>query len=156
MPAAQIAQGHRSNKNVPSGTCVYDAGILNTMLMETAGPTAQPCDFMLIPHGGIKGTSKSVYYRILHDDNGITQGSDILRNITYGLSFHYGSATRAPRANGVVQYSVKVANTVLGCLNEVMKSFKLSDCGQYYMSDRQGEPSGLSVVHLPFHAHLAA
>jgi hypothetical protein len=41
-------------------------------------------------------------------------GEDELKNLTYGLSFQYGTATKATRSISVLQYADKLANSSLG------------------------------------------
>jgi len=75
-----VPVGRDSTENVPSGTCVDDA-ILMSPIGTTLAPSSTPpegspmqlfrnadddrFDFFLIPQGGLKGTSKAVYYRVL-------------------------------------------------------------------------------------------
>ena len=101
------------SRNVPSGTYVDDPSVL----FGEAAPTLRlgRCnDFLLVPHGGLKGTSKPVYHRIICDEISIEKQA--LAKLTYWLSFLYGTATKAPRAGSVVQYSMRLANTILANL----------------------------------------
>eukprot|EP00560_Eucampia_antarctica_P000688 CAMPEP_0197840494 /NCGR_PEP_ID=MMETSP1437-20131217/45641_1 /TAXON_ID=49252 ORGANISM="Eucampia antarctica, Strain CCMP1452" /NCGR_SAMPLE_ID=MMETSP1437 /ASSEMBLY_ACC=CAM_ASM_001096 /LENGTH=214 /DNA_ID=CAMNT_0043450117 /DNA_START=692 /DNA_END=1336 /DNA_ORIENTATION=- len=83
-------------------------------------------DFFLTPQGGLKGTSKSVHYRMLFNENSIWQPDDgpstlltrdKLEEMVYHMSFQYGSATKAVRLIPIIHYSKKVAGIFLGYLN---------------------------------------
>lgn len=98
----------RSVKNVPSGTCVNDV-IVAFSNVDIGN------DFLLTAQGGLKGTSKPVYYRVLiKEDDVLTR--DVLQAVVYGLSFNYGSATKATRRLSVTQYSKRLAEQFLSYL----------------------------------------
>lgn len=72
-------------------------------------------DFLLTAQGGLKGTSKPVFYRPLVNENP-SLNRDVLESVVYGLSFYYGTATKAPRRLSVVQYSKRLAEQFLAYL----------------------------------------
>lgn len=74
------------------------------------------------------GTSRAMKYRVLRNECGFSQ--EQLENLTYQLSFRYGTATKAPRAAAVIQYSTRLSNTIL------------SNC-DYLFQDRNGAPKRL-------------
>ena len=106
--------------NVPSGTCVDHTIVHFTELTlsddkeksvnmdDRRFPLTENVpssfDFILTAHGGLKGTSKPVYYRVLLNDNLTIKplGSDLgtpltkfeLEKMTYHMSFQYGTATK--------------------------------------------------------------
>lgn len=80
-------------------------------------------DFLLVPHGGLKGTSKPVLYRIRLNENavwgpkgGTALTKENLENFTYQMSYRYGSATKAVREVPIIKYAKKLANQVLSNL----------------------------------------
>jgi hypothetical protein len=89
-----------------------------------ASSGAQPLSYLCLPPRGLKGTSKSVMYRCIWNENLIFQpkssGSctpldrDNLQNLTFCLSFQYGTATKAPRLPAVLQYSARLSNVAMG------------------------------------------
>ena len=110
--------------NVPSGTCVDhtivhftdlslsdDKEKMDDIADERRFPqiegTVPSFDFILTAHGGLKGTSKPVYYRVILNDNmsikplgpnSGTGGTPLtkleLEKMTYHMSFQYGTATK--------------------------------------------------------------
>lgn len=103
-----------SSTNVPSGTCVDDGELVKSCLASNVDTQD---DFFMISQGGLKGTSKAVYYRMLLNENDqgerpLTKAE--LQKILYGMSFQYGTATRAPRLASVLQYSSRLANLIMG------------------------------------------
>jgi len=99
------------NNNVPSGTVVSNI---------FAGDYA--FDFLLTSQGGLKGTSKPLYFKVLVNENGkrsdCNDDSEILtqeklENLTYQLGFQYGKATKAPRKLPVLLCSELLAERVL-------------------------------------------
>jgi len=95
--------------NVPSGTCV------NEVIMPFSEMNVGS-DFLLTAQGGLKGTSKPVFYRplLLDERAGLTR--DVLQHIAFVLSFHYGTATKATRRLSVAQYSKRLAEQFLAFL----------------------------------------
>jgi Piwi domain len=77
-----------------------------------------------LPHfcRGLKGTSKSVLYRCIWNENLIFQTGDQatpltsekLQHLTYWQSFQYATATKAPRLPAVLQYASRLANVAIG------------------------------------------
>jgi hypothetical protein len=144
--------------NVPSGTCVDEPGIL-------LGASDDCSDFFLVPHGGLKGTSKPVYYRIVADENNI--GKSILAEFTYNLSFQYGTATKATRAISVCQYSNRICNSIQGNLPYLFETKRAGVTFQQpdplverpvpYYTSSNGDPRVFSSFsqRAPFHTHLA-
>ena len=163
------------HRNVPSGTCVDDPSVL----FGEAVPILElgECnDFLLVPHGGLKGTSKPVYHRIICDEISIEKME--LAKLTYWLSFLYGTATKAPRAGSVVQYSMRLANTILANLDNLFPRDSANPSGNLffvpdasaerlaYYTRRDGDPRVFPAFSLkkedeaaycePFHTHLAS
>jgi len=115
--------------NVPSGTCVDHTIVHFTELtlsddkeqlenmnisdrrFPMSDDTPSSYDFILTAHGGLKGTSKPVYYRVLLNDNlsikplGSDHGTPLtkfeLEKMTYHMSFQYGTATKV-RSDNIV------------------------------------------------------
>jgi len=125
------------DKNVPSGTCV-DNTIMdaNNILKRSPTTTDLPpgcqrfnvpdggCDFLLTAQGGLKGTSKPIYYRVILNENaelGKRNATPLTKEklelATYHMSFQYSTATKAVRAVPVVFYSSKLAGIVMGYIN---------------------------------------
>jgi len=139
VPANPPDPGER-DKNVPSGTCV-DNTIMdannsipkstsesnlsqNLQRFDEPAGDCNGCDFLLTAQGGLKGTSKPIYYRVLLNENaefggpGATALSKTkLELATYHMSFQYSTATKAVRAVPVVFYSAKLAKMVMGYIN---------------------------------------
>ena len=175
-PAAD--QGWPEDKNVPSGTCVSDRRVLSA-----SGLNEGKDDFLLIPHGGLKGTSKAVYYRLLLNENEAVIPNERLQELTYSLSFRYGTATKAPRENAVVRYSTRLANLGQGMLDYLMdktssdhfKSTRILDeehadmsplytreqSGSHRVFPHHGSKLCTGTLHpdepfTPFHSHIHA
>jgi len=133
--------------NVPSGTCVDHTIVHFTELTlsddkdqtDNIGDRLFPTmtedapssyDFILTAHGGLKGTSKPVYYRVLLNDNltikplGSGSGTPLskieLQKMTYHMSFQYGTATKAVRTVPVLYYSSRLATVVMGYLRSLL------------------------------------
>jgi len=158
------------DKNVPSGTCV-DHTIMDMRennvnkdvprekppgakidLYEDASSTG--FDFLLTSQGGLKGTSKPVYYRVLLNENAIwksSQGSDkplgkeLLQHVTYYQSYQYGTATKAVRGIPLIYYSRRLAHRAMGYVN-YLRAGKRSSYWQdepiqtYDLADGEDEP----------------
>lgn len=122
-------------RNVPSGTILTSrtTGVKVSRNVPAQGSTPvtlyttdqEPCsDFYLISHGGLKGTSRSVYYRVLFNENAVFRPSreasqltsDVLQRITFLMSFQYSTATKSPRLIPVLLYSSRLANVAMGFL----------------------------------------
>jgi hypothetical protein len=115
------------NKNVWSGTCI-DKEIMplkwspdkeKVELYESQDQAHK--DFLLTAHGGVKGTSKPVFYRVIVDENcmggnGMCGRTPLMQSIVYEMSFQYGTATKAVRKVPVVLYSKRLAETAIGFL----------------------------------------
>jgi len=133
----------QSCNNVPSGT-VVDQEILSTRNWQKLATKDIPkdviqgvddrilmnsyddgFDFVLVSHGGLKGTSKPVYYRVLWNENavwGVNETStpltrDALELMTYHMSFQYTTATKSVRTVPVVYYSARLASRLMGYIN---------------------------------------
>ena len=74
--------GDGRNGNVPAGT-VVDTNICH----------ATEHDFFLQSHAGIRGTTRSVHYHVLCDENGF--GADAIQGLTFALSHLYSRCTRS-------------------------------------------------------------
>ena len=124
--------------NVHSGT-VVDSGIIEEMpnvALDEEVQRSPACmfrrveessyDFLLTPHGGLKGSSKPVYYRVLLNENDIyvSGGSPLSRTdleaLTYQQSFLYSTATKATRSVPVVQYSKNLASQAMGWIGYLL------------------------------------
>jgi hypothetical protein len=143
--------GDSFKNNVPSGTCVDHTIVHFTDLSLSDDDRNSPClserlfpnvdeqpssfDFILTAHGGLKGTSKPVYYRVLQNDNLFMKplarvpgaplsGTPLtklqLEKMTYHMSFQYSTATKAVRNVPVLYYSSRLANVVMGYLRTLM------------------------------------
>lgn len=109
-----VRQGRTGPENVPSGTCVSDVIMpFSGMKLETSGDSS---DFFLTAQGGLKGTSKAVQYRVLLNENKATLTPEVLRSLVFGLSFAYGTATKATRRLSVAQYAKRMAEQFLSYL----------------------------------------
>lgn len=72
--------------------------------------------------GGLKGTSKPIYYRVILNENAVWKpdahasplSREILQMITYHMAFQYGTATKAVRSLPVLKYSSRLAEMGLG------------------------------------------
>ena len=133
-PEEPLWNGKRMDKNVLSGTCL-DHTIIdfkdslristesvprgemtpNNLILISDSKSCTGFDFFLTPQGGLKGTSKPVYYRTLYNENAVwkpTNGNstpldkDKLENLVYHMSFQYGSATK------VSKYVLKVGKFI--------------------------------------------
>lgn len=105
------------DKNVPSGTCVDNTIMDANNSIPKSTPESNPpkrlrrfdepagdcngCDFLLTAQGGLKGTSKPIYYRVLLNENAEIgcQGATALNKkklelATYHMSFQYSTATK--------------------------------------------------------------
>lgn len=78
--------------------------------------------FFWFPEGGLKGTSKPIYYRVILNENAVWKphadatplSREILQLITYHMAFQYGTATKAVRSLPVLKYSSRLAEMGLG------------------------------------------
>jgi len=127
----------RGAANVHSGTCLdhtITGGMQNLAVKDETLPpaycfptvarnTSVGFDFLLTAQGGLKGTSKPVYYRVLRNENLFFCGErdartsltrDKLEKLTYHLSFLYTTASKAPRSIPIVYYSKSLANQAMG------------------------------------------
>jgi len=125
--------GGKDNVNVNSGTCV-DYQIMDKLIIrvtpdkETAPnmiysePDDKGYDFLLVAHGGIKGTSKTVHYRTILNENAVFRPSSsnaspltksTLELLTYQMSFQYSTASKAVRVVPVVHYSSRLSEEVM-------------------------------------------
>jgi hypothetical protein len=102
----------RAVQNVPSGTCV--TGVIMPNQETQIGVHSN--DFLLTAQGGLKGTSKAVFYRTLVNENHAALTTEVLPTVVYGLSFNYGTATKATRRLSVTQYSKRLAEQFLSYL----------------------------------------
>lgn len=107
--------------NVPSGTLVDH--VVDDYKLEEGGSFS----FLLTAQGGLKGTSKPMYYRCILNENErppMRFANDTSKNLTgldkssmhelvYGLAFQYGSATKSPRKVPVLLNSEKLANRAI-------------------------------------------
>lgn len=132
------------DKNVPSGTCVdhtiidVSAKLHGMSLQNDNLPTGmrhfnqgndvgEVCDFILTSQGGLKGTSKPIYYRVITNENaeiGVDGASPLskekLECATYQMSFQYSTATKAVRAVPVLFYSTRLARVVVGYVGNLI------------------------------------
>lgn len=89
---------------------------------------------------GLKGTSKPVHYRCIHNENYLFKKkknlqclqltADVLKDLTFGLSFQYGTATKATRSIAVLQYADRLANAALGYSDAIELSGQISLTGE--------------------------
>lgn len=120
--------------NVPCGTCIDSPELLlpkddseseGVGLFVEKKNTNQ--DFFLIPHGGLKGTSRGTHYRCILNENfdvyrkNKNMNSEQfcltpkrLQRLIFVLSFIYGKATKAPKDCALVKTSSLLAGILLG------------------------------------------
>ncbi|KAL7521041.1 hypothetical protein ACHAWX_005735 [Stephanocyclus meneghinianus] len=145
---AQDSDGYqvgRGGVNVHSGTMIDDNTImeLGTLLKitddDTAsvrelnsprkvyfGPPSPSYDFLLTAQGGLKGTSKPIYYRVRLNENAVwgprgctALTKENIANCTHQMCYKYGSATKAVREVPIIKYAKKLANQVLSSLKYI-------------------------------------
>lgn len=178
-------------KNVRSGTCVYsdghDAGCFTSLVSGLSKSTSsadnepgrashvyesendQDFSFLLTAQGGLKGTSKPVFYRVIWNENflfpvqnGTSLTKDLLTKLTYCMSFQYGTATKSPRLVPVLKYGARLANTVLGYIDYLSARqapirLDLEDHEEPTMFEANGDPSILPrFSKMSFRPHLSA
>jgi eukaryotic translation initiation factor 2C len=147
VPKNFIPHGKQGNpRNVLSGTCVDNtintywddngfavepAGEKERILSQNVTSPVQlfedvkgGFDFLLTAHGGLKGTSKPIFYRVVLNENVVWRPSaenevtpltkDELQLITYHMSYQYATATKAVRMVPVIYYSHRLANVAVG------------------------------------------
>jgi hypothetical protein len=76
---------------------------------------------------GLKGTSKPVFYRCIWNENFMYRQEanhsqlhkTALENVTFGLSFQYGTASKATRSMSVIYYAERMANAGLSCARAI-------------------------------------
>lgn len=123
-------------KNVFSGTCLDDVimDMQNLRVIPSreefssasnliyTEPDGKGYDFILVAHGGRMGTSKTVHYRCILNENAVFKPSNhnatpltksTLELLTYQMSFQYSTASKAVRVVPVVNYSSRLANMVM-------------------------------------------
>ena len=115
------------DKNVSSGTCVdntiMDANnVLKRSEMKDLPPELRRFDvpdggydFLLTAQGGLKGTSKPIYYRVILNENaeyGVRNATPLTKEklelATYHMSFQYSTATKVcviKKYNDIILYS---------------------------------------------------
>jgi hypothetical protein len=79
-------------------------------------------DFLLVAHGGLKGTSKPIFYRTILNENFVWRKNEdstpltkeMLQQCTYCMAFQYGTASKAIRHVPVVEYSKRLSNMAMG------------------------------------------
>jgi len=129
-------------KNVWSGT-VLDNVIMdmpNLKIKETekvekpesndhyiySEPDGKGYDFILVAHGGRMGTSKTVHYRTILNENAVWRPNNPnakpltkqdLELLTFHMSFQYSTASKAVRIVPVVHYSSRLANMAMSYIN---------------------------------------
>lgn len=111
-------------ENVKSGTCCDNSALIMPLMSKlsiahyeaTGFPPITESEinrhsFLLTSQEGLKGTSKPVLYRTLLKSKGLD--AETLQNITYSMSFQYGTATKAIRGVPVVYYSRRLAEQLI-------------------------------------------
>lgn len=127
---------------------------------------------------GLKGTSKSIIYQWIWNENLLfTPKSssaatpltlDELEKLTFFLSFQYGTANKAPRLPSLLQYSARLNNVAIGYVHlrcdqsDNENTLRLSEEDMVYV-DASGEGQILRrsknekfAWSLPFHPHFSA
>ena len=122
VPQRGSNNGGKPNPNVPSGTCVDGEQLLmptnlevkhheDQMRENSAGmdmyhaTSERTSDFFLVAHGGLKGTSNGVYYRVILNENRVFRKQDsmnpldreTLQQLIFSLSFIYGKSPNEQR-----------------------------------------------------------
>jgi len=168
VPDRQPSQEHAPFKgNVPSGTLVDDTIIdqreklqLPPAFLAYKDESPLVKDFFLVAHGGLKGTSRPMYYRVLLNENAVhgdpkhkPLDNKELQLLTYHQSFFYGSASKTVRSTPLVRYCTEYANKIIGykqylldeSLNLMKKKYLdnstndgmvVEDEGRYYVYER--------------------
>lgn len=174
----------KNNKNVPSGTCVSsselllpinagrianeeqlrrDPGALELFPADTNGASD---DFFLVSHGGLKGTSNGVLYRVVLNENKIFRKfnttpltGEMLQRLVYSLSFIYGKATKAPRDTALVRQGAILAQNVLGIISSMNRQeeseflqVRVTDSGSEIFTTASGD--GLIPSFSPLRENL--
>lgn len=148
VPETYIPHGKNGGpRNVLSGTCVdhtinafwdskglaikipseAERTVINQLrsdltLFEIESTYTQGFDFLLTAHGGLKGTSKPICYRVVLNENLVWKNAshvtpltrDTLQEMTYHMSYQYATATKCVRMVPVVYYSQRLANIASG------------------------------------------
>jgi len=150
----------RGGTNVYSGTVVDDELVLElgTLLCISENETArirelnQPNktvfnsqsnssdDFLLTAQGGLKGTSKPVYYRVRLNENACWGPAkctaltrENLMNLSYQMCHKYGSASKSVRELPVIKYAKKLGNQVLSGLKYLREGVIVEDEKHYIL-----------------------
>jgi len=140
--------------NVPSGTIVdkkvidyknslkkatRDVSRFNPGFLEDRFPVENVIDdgfdFFMTSQGGLKGTSKPIYYRIILNENAVWLPQpppvsspltrETLELITYHMAFQYGTATKAVRSLPVLKYSSRLAEMGLNYFSTLRNDHKV-------------------------------
>jgi len=156
------------DRNVPSGTCVDNTIMdINNRIKPDDDPkfkteglqkfnvsADEGYDFLLTAQGGLKGTSKPIYYRVILNENAeygrpntTPLTKDRLELATYQMSFQYSTATKAVRAVPVVFYSARLAKVVMGYIN-YLRGMKGNDDAVVDMIELDDVPES-EKEHLP-------
>mmetsp|Transcript_15832 Transcript_15832/g.24306 ORF Transcript_15832/g.24306 Transcript_15832/m.24306 type:complete len:1247 (-) Transcript_15832:149-3889(-) len=155
VPAETKRTRRNKVQNVPSGTCL-DHTITNYQdeagraIPEEEGVAIDlkgfnGFDFLLTSQGGLKGTSKPIFYRTIFNGNFISSAlpsgatplsREKLEQMTYDMAYSYGTATKAVRMVPVVKYSARLANQIVSSLgylisNDIPAEYQLRE----YSSD---------------------
>eukprot|EP00548_Thalassiothrix_antarctica_P021134 CAMPEP_0194179776 /NCGR_PEP_ID=MMETSP0154-20130528/13179_1 /TAXON_ID=1049557 /ORGANISM="Thalassiothrix antarctica, Strain L6-D1" /LENGTH=790 /DNA_ID=CAMNT_0038895255 /DNA_START=366 /DNA_END=2738 /DNA_ORIENTATION=+ len=162
VPAVEaFKKGGRQIMNVPSGTCVNhtitdyldgERSALPKEAVEGGANVFEPSDydgfdFLLTSQGGLKGTSKPIFYRTIYNENyvwkpekedssRVTQlTKQKLQQITYSMTFQYGTATKAVRMVPVIKYSVRLASTFVSYLPYITGRHGLSALEEFQLRE---------------------
>ena len=99
---------------------------LNSPRKVYFGPSGPSYDFLLTAQGGLKGTSKPIYYRVRLNENAVwgprgctALTKENIANCTHQMCYKYGSATKSVREVPIIKYAKKLANQVLSSLKYI-------------------------------------
>lgn len=161
--------------NVPSGCYIDDPSFI------PKGRLNESHDFLLTAHGGLKGTSKPVLYRCLHNDNPQDFCKNDLITTTYESSFLYGTASKSIREPSVLRYAARQGGRALSVIlnrKHELQQHADTDTAIYKWRDKStfeimenfasvatlnercastGKcANGMGIVQVPFFTNLAA
>lgn len=92
MPSLQISETQNNNEEL---------SLRRNLIFEESDGNGY--DFVLVAHGGRKGTSKPVHYKIISNENGVWKPNkpntscltkEVLQLMTYHMSFQYSTASK--------------------------------------------------------------
>lgn len=162
-------------ENVYSGTVVdrmiVDFNTLEVTQGESRGdfsdqliytePNGDGFDFVMVAHGGGKGTSKTVHYRIILNENACWYDSssspltkERLQLLTYHMSYQYSTSAKAIRIVPVVHYSSRLSNIYSKYHKYINPHKKNGDVRRLVNEDGDGKITRIDKQSLDLPSHL--